>query len=263
MKISIITVTYNSEKTLEETVKSVISQDYMNIEYIIVDGGSTDGTKAIMEKYKEYIAISISEPDNGISDAFNKGIVLATGDIIGIINSDDVLYPHALSKVNRTFENDPDLDIVYGNTVRFKKNINDGFLYKPDTDLSKMKNAFLLSHPSIFITAKAYTSYGVFSCEYKCAMDYELIARMYYAGAKFMYLDAVLSGFREGGESLKKFEKTLQEHEKIATTNGAAPKKIKRYIRKMYVYQMLISVTQKLHIEKVLRRILKKQGRPK
>ena len=97
MKISIITITYNSEKTIEETVKSVIDQDYPDVEYIIVDGQSKDCTLQIIEKYSSHISTLISEPDRGICDAFNKGIANATGEIIGIINSDDMLLPGAIS----------------------------------------------------------------------------------------------------------------------------------------------------------------------
>lgn len=91
IKISVITITYNSEETLEDTIKSVISQEYDNLEYLIIDGGSKDHTLDIVQKYRDKIAVVVSEPDNGISDAFNKGIKLASGEIIGIINSDDLL----------------------------------------------------------------------------------------------------------------------------------------------------------------------------
>lgn len=100
MKISIITITYNSEKTIEETILSIINQNYQNIEYIIIDGGSKDNTLNIINKYKTKISKVISEPDNGISDAFNKGIREATGDIIGIINSDDILNIDTLNELN-------------------------------------------------------------------------------------------------------------------------------------------------------------------
>ena len=99
MKISIITITYNSEKTLENTIKSVIGQNYDDLEYIIIDGGSKDGTLKIAEQYKKYISVIVSEPDNGISDAFNKGISHATGELIGIINSDDMLADGALKTI--------------------------------------------------------------------------------------------------------------------------------------------------------------------
>ena len=108
VKISIITITYNSERTVEETLKSVISQAYPNLEYIIVDGASKDKTLDVVAKYKDSIARIISEPDKGIADAFNKGIRMATGDLIGIINSDDLLLPGALRKMAESYDGDPD-----------------------------------------------------------------------------------------------------------------------------------------------------------
>ena len=102
-KISIITVCYNSEKYLEETIQSVLRQNYQNVEYIIIDGGSTDNTVSIIDKYRQYITYFVSEPDNGISDAFNKGIRVATGDVIGIINSDDLLEEGALERVAQEY----------------------------------------------------------------------------------------------------------------------------------------------------------------
>ena len=103
-KISIVTITFNSENTVEETIKSVISQDYSNLEYIIIDGASTDRTLEVVNKYRDRIARIVSEPDKGISDAFNKGIRYATGDVIGIINSDDILLPGALQAVAAAYE---------------------------------------------------------------------------------------------------------------------------------------------------------------
>ena len=103
-KISIVTITYNSENTVEETIKSVISQGYPNLEYVIIDGASTDGTLDVVSKYSDRIAKIVSEPDKGISDAFNKGIKHATGEIIGIINSDDILLPGALQAVADAYE---------------------------------------------------------------------------------------------------------------------------------------------------------------
>ena len=114
-KISIITITFNSEKTLEETIESVLSQNYPNLEYLIIDGGSSDGTLEIVKRYKDKIDFVISEPDRGISDAFNKGIRYATGEIVGIINSDDLLLPDALHKVAENY--DSNVGVYRGNTV--------------------------------------------------------------------------------------------------------------------------------------------------
>ena len=111
-RISIVTITYNSAATLEETIRSVTMQDYPALEYVIIDGGSTDGTLDIVQKYKDQIQVVVSEPDKGISDAFNKGVSRATGEIIGIINSDDILLPGALQEVAAAY--DPQVDVYSG-----------------------------------------------------------------------------------------------------------------------------------------------------
>ena len=120
LKISIITVTKNSEKYLEENILSVIGQSYKNYEHIIIDGNSTDKTKNIINKYKEKISYWVSEPDDGLYFAMNKGIDKATGDIIGILNSDDVFYPDALRIVNTYFTNDAKLDFLFGSVYKHK-----------------------------------------------------------------------------------------------------------------------------------------------
>lgn len=259
MKISIITITFNSENTIEETVKSVINQKIDDLEYIIVDGKSRDNTLKIIEKYRKNITRIISESDKGISDAFNKGIAAATGDVIGIINSDDVLYPNSLNIVRKKFEDNPEIDVLYGDTIRFLHDFQDGYIKYPDTDLEKLKYTFKINHPSVFVSARAYKKYGGFSCDYKCAMDYDLISRMYYNGAKFMYTNNILSGFREGGESQRKMKRTLNEHKKIAIKNGSNPFLITLYLKKVYIVQFLIRIAQKLHIEKFLRKKIKRQ----
>ena len=111
-RITVITITYNSAATLEETIRSVTMQDYPALEYVIIDGGSTDGTLDIVQKYKDQIQVVVSEPDKGISDAFNKGVTRATGEIIGIINSDDILLPGALQKLAEAY--DPRVDVYSG-----------------------------------------------------------------------------------------------------------------------------------------------------
>lgn len=259
MKISIITITYNSEKTLEETMKSVLSQNYDNIEYIIVDGMSTDGTLKIIDRYKSEKIKLISEKDDGISDAFNKGINIATGDIVGIINSDDILMSGALEKVSKSFEKNIDIDIVYGNCIRFTKTVYDGYEVKPCCKLEQMKYSFLLLHPSIFISKKAYEQYGLFKCEYKNAMDYELISRMYFQGAKFQYIDEVLSAFREGGVSQNKFGRTMEEHRKIAKINGGNYFQINAHVSKLYLRRYILAILKKAKLEAFLRRTMKHQ----
>ena len=121
-KISIITITYNSAKTLERTIKSIIEQKYENLEYIIVDGGSTDSTLEIVKKYDTWISKWVSEPDSGISNAFNKGINMATGNVIGIINSDDGLMPGALQAISDSYEDG--VDVYRGKVLLWKEDTN-------------------------------------------------------------------------------------------------------------------------------------------
>lgn len=217
MKISIITISFNSENTIEETIKSIINQKYQNLEYIIIDGGSTDSTISIIEKYKTYINKVISENDNGISDAFNKGIRLCTGDLIGIINSDDLLQDRALEIISNSIEDET--DVLYGNIVSF--NNKSSHVVKPDKNLEKIRYSMLpIKHPSTFIRKQAYEKYGVYDLKYRYAMDLELLSRLYLNGAKFQYIDNVLAMYRTGGENQKNYLRTLNETRDISIKNG-------------------------------------------
>lgn len=224
MKISMITITFNSERTLRKTIESVLNQNYEDLEYIIVDGGSKDGTLAIAKEYEGRIQKIISEPDRGISDAFNKGLRLATGEVIGIINSDDLLYEGALSKVAECFLAHPGAMVVYG---KGKRLYEDGHMrdYLP-LPLSAFDYKMPLVHPSTFVKKEAYDRFGGFSEQYKYCMDRAVLLPMYRGGAEFVYLDAYLSYYRMGGVSHKQYLKgTLPEGEKISVAFGMNPVK--------------------------------------
>lgn len=257
MKISLITITYNSEETLEDTILSVIKQKYSNIEYIIVDGGSNDGTLAIIEKYKKYISILISEPDKGISDAFNKGIKAATGDVIGIVNSDDFLASDVISAVAAAAEKERESDVFYGNSIMFSD--KNAYTYKPGPDLTKLLLYMVISHPATFIKKSAYDQYGMYDLNYKCAMDFELLSKMYSKGAKFKYLDKTLTCFRLGGISKRKSLVTKQESCKVAIRNGENPTKVKLWYGKIRFKSQLLDFLNKYGIENTLRLVVKKQ----
>lgn len=201
MKISIITISFNSEATIEETIKSVIHQNYLDLEYIIIDGGSTDKTIEIINKYKNNIACFISEPDKGIADAFNKGIKRATGEIIGIINSDDKLFNNALNVVKNNFH--VDSDILYGNLLILGKESRSLSIKYPKNNIEVIKYEMIntIYHPSTFIRKNAYVKYGLYDINCKSAMDWELLLRMYVSGAKFQYCNSTLACFRLGGFS--------------------------------------------------------------
>lgn len=138
-KVSIITPSYNQGEYLEETIKSILMQTYPNIEYIIIDGKSTDNTKHIIKKYDKFISYSISEPDNGQSDAINKGFRIATGDYLCWINSDDLLHPYAIEKLVNGFVNNPEIDFIYGDVIQGETiDINNEIIYGDNINLKEM-----------------------------------------------------------------------------------------------------------------------------
>ncbi len=240
IKISMITVTYNSEKTLERTIQSVINQSYDNVEYIIVDGGSTDGTIDIIKKYESSIAKWVSEKDDGISDAFNKGIRMATGDIIGIINSDDGLEPDALLHIVENY--DPNVDVYRGNVVLWNEATNMKTVEEPSLEIT-FSGFFKVCHQGTFVTKEAYEKYGVYDTNCTYMMDYDLLLRYGHAGAVFKKIDASLAFYTLAGLTTTAYnEKRQQELEYVLRKNGASKAqifkknsvaKLKRVIRKV------------------------------
>lgn len=206
-KVSIITVVLNGESYIEHAINSVLEQSYANIEYLIVDGGSTDSTTDIIKKYQNKISKIISEPDNGISDAFNKGIKLAGGNIIGLVNADDWLEPNAVEKVADAFEKyNPDL--VCGG-VRFWENDSESVVSYPD--LARLDKETSVHHAGVFIKKSLYDSFGLYDNAYRYAMDYELLLRMKMKGAKFYTLHEVVANRRLEGRSYKNRREALKE----------------------------------------------------
>lgn len=213
-KVSIITVVYNAFSTIEQTIQSVLNQTYPNIEYIIIDGGSTDGTVDIIRKYMDKIDIFISEKDDGLYYAMNKGIKLASGEIIGILNSDDTYTEDAVSLIADCFT-DPKMDIVYGNAI-----IVDGSSEIRMYDCSNMEDFWFrmpIPHPSTFVKREIYDRYGVFDTQYQIAADYDLMLKLYCKGVNFWHIDEILTHFRTGGMSVVKRNETAEETHEIST----------------------------------------------
>ncbi len=180
MKISIITVCYNSAKTIEKTFQSVQSQTYNNIEYIVIDGKSKDGTLDIMNDYKSIITKYISEPDKGLYDAMNRGIELATGDLVGILNSDDVFTDHTILEKIARFHTENDIEASVGNII--KVNEEGEFIrnYSAENwNPEKLKIGFMPPHPAIFFNRNLYEKYGQYHLDFTIAADYELITRLF------------------------------------------------------------------------------------
>lgn len=218
-KISIITITFNSEKTVEETIKSVLSQKYDNLEYIIIDGASKDGTMDIVNKYRENISYIVSEPDNGISDAFNKGIKVATGEIIGIINSDDILLPDTLNTIVKNYS--PTIDVYSLNVI-----IWDGIANVMVRELPSMRFKYKvghhIAHQGRFIRKDAYEKYGFYDVRLKYMMDYDLLFRFYRKGLIFYHVNHDAALYRLGGTTSDNNTKKKNDLKITVMNNGGS-----------------------------------------
>ena len=219
-KISIITITYNSEKTLEETIKSIISQGYDNLEYLIIDGGSTDHTLDIVNKYRNNIAVVVSEPDNGISDAFNKGIRYATGEIIGIINSDDILLSGALQAISDSYNKN--VAVYRGNTIVWNDISNAKTRIRPTMKMKLSKPIGNVCHQSTFVTKSCYETLGAYNIDFKYMMDADILYLFYRAGVVFKYVDYDMALFRLGGVTNTNYKKKLKEIHNVVIVNGGS-----------------------------------------
>lgn len=227
MKVTIITVCYNSAQTIEQTIQSVLSQSYNPIEYIIKDGLSTDRTSDIIKKYEDRFngrLRYISEKDSGIYDAMNRGISLATGDIIGILNSDDVLADNeVISKIVNRFRQGEDIDAVYANLV-----------FKDEKTLTKTTRVFVAGeyttrlawhppHPTLYLKRKVYEEIGYFDTRFKIAADYDLMLRIIRSGKyKFAYINEDLVFMRDGGAStagIQSYFKSFQDSIQVMKKN--------------------------------------------
>lgn len=229
-KVSIITVCYNSERTVEDTLQSVINQSYPNIEYIVIDGVSTDNTLAIINKYKDKISIIISEKDRGIYDAINKGIKLANGEIIANLNSDDFYIDNnVIADVVTTFEKEKTdtlyADLYYVDAVDTNKIVR-YWKSKKYTEGLFLKG-WMPPHPTFFVKKEVYDKHGLFDLQFKSAADYEIMLRFIHRfKTSIAYLPRVIVKMRIGGvsnASLKNRIKANQEDRKAWEVNGLKP----------------------------------------
>ena len=215
MKISIITSVYNNQETIAEAMESVLSQTYPDIEYIIIDGGSSDNTVDIIKTYQDRLGAFISEPDNGIYDGLNKGINLATGDVIGFLHSDDLYQDNTvIEKVVQAFINNA-TDSVYGdltyvNKIDPSKIIR--FWQSGKFTLTKLNYGWMPPHPTFFVKCSIYQQYGVFDTSFKIAADYDLMLR-FLGKVKIstFYIPSVLIKMRVGGASNKSLKNVIRK----------------------------------------------------
>lgn len=230
MIISIITVTYNSNTTIVDTMESVLQQTYKDFEYLIIDGASMDGTLDLIKRYEvkfEGKMHYISESDKGIYDAMNKGIRMATGDVIGILNSDDFYTSeYVLESVARVMQ-DTQIDAVYGD-VHFvnPNNLNKCVRYYSSRIFKKglMRLGFMPAHPSFYMRKECFEKFGLYKTDYKIAADFEFLLRTIYKGnIKIKYLPLDMVTMRTGGASTSGWsshKRIMKEHLHAFRENG-------------------------------------------
>lgn len=215
LKISVITASYNNGKTVQQTFDSVLSQTYPMVEYIVIDGCSTDGTLQILESYRSQLDVLISEPDDGIYDALNKGILHSSGDIVGFLHADDLFESRdTLENIANAFDI-PGVEAVYGDLVYVRKNdtskivrywkscaFNEKLLYK----------GWMPPHPTLYLKRSVYERLGMFNTQYRIAADYDLILRFFGEGKLFSaYIPKVLVRMRNGGVSNKSIKTIIKK----------------------------------------------------
>lgn len=224
MKISIITVCYNSDKTIEKTIKSVLSQDYNDIEYIVIDGNSKDKTCNIIKKYLSKIDKFISESDKGMYYALNKGIRLAKGDIIGLLHSGDVYTnENVISEIMKIFTNE-EIDSLYANVNYVNKNKIVRNYISPSNARKGFKKAIQPAHPTFFAKLDVYKNYGLFNTKFKIGSDYDILLRFLVKhNVSYYYLNKILINMDNGGvsnQSIKNIIKNNFEIYNSAKING-------------------------------------------
>lgn len=217
--VSVITVVFNGEKHIEQTINSVICQSYLHFEYIIIDGASTDGTLEIIKKYEKNITHLVSEKDTGIYNAMNKGLALAKGEIIGILNADDYYYEKTIELVVQTFIKS-EAEIIYGDLVKLRSFEGKNYFKELAPNISLIEKTMPIFHPATFVKKTVYNKIGNFNEKYKLSADYDFIYRAYNAKITFEYLPQPLTVFRIDGATSMDC-KSYKEGYKILSSYGS------------------------------------------
>ena len=245
-KVSIVTVVYNGAGTIADTINSVLAQSYSNIEYIVIDGNSSDGTQEIIRSYGENISKYISEKDNGIYDAMNKGISMATGDIVGILNADDMYTSDfSIDRIVAEF-NKKEVDSVFGDLYFFTPKKPDRILRLYSSRNFKLKHferGIMPGHATFFVKKSCYEKLGLYDTQYIITADFDLLLRFLYINEiSYSYIPEILVKMRIGGistRSLKSKWKMYRELRLIFEKNGVKSNHFKlasKYLRKIYQY---------------------------
>jgi glycosyltransferase involved in cell wall biosynthesis len=210
--ISVVTVVYNGAAHLEQTIASVLGQDYDNVEYLIVDGGSTDGTLDILGKYDDRIDYWVSEPDQGIYAAMNKGLQLAGGELVGLLNADDFYQPGALGKVAESYRTEGSHGIYYGDNIVLQEDL--ALKYRYHATL-RYWQGMPMCHQAMFVHRDVYARLGMYSLRYRFAGDYEFLLRAVAANIEFIHLPDYLTSYRNTGLTSVHYTRSLAEAKQI------------------------------------------------
>lgn len=227
MKVSIITICYNRAQTIQKCIESVLQQNHSNIEYIVIDGNSKDGTQQIIGSFGNQVTHFVSEPDQGMYDAINKGLAIATGDVIGLLHSDDTFYDEkVVSKIVKAFENNPQIDGLYGNGI-YTTNDNEQRLVRNriggNFHINRIKTGWLPLHPTVYLKKEVFEKYGGYNLNFKIASDTEFLLRyLYKYRIRMHYLNEYIVKMRMGGLSTTASHaiKVLQEDYRIYKFHG-------------------------------------------
>lgn len=259
MSFSIITISYNSGQTIERTIQSVLAQSYQDFEYIIVDGASKDDTMKIVKSYEckfDGRLRYMSEPDKGIYDAMNKGIKMAKGEIIGIVNSDDWLDKDALMNVHQASMLPNAMKKVYTGDIMYYYNDGSTQVIRYNRkDLAHYAKVWRLglNHPATFVPRQLYDDYGLFDINIKLQADSDFIDRLYHNGVEFVFIEKVLSNQSDGGASTCNLNKSLKDYRYILNKNVE-----NQFLRAFFFLKYWIAVQIKKHSPAFLLKVHRK-----
>jgi glycosyltransferase involved in cell wall biosynthesis len=239
LKISLITVVYNRAATIERTILSVLDQSYADIEYIVVDGASTDGTLDLIRKYENRISRIISEKDKGVYDAINKGIQIATGTVIGILHADDrFAHKDVLSQIAETFHNNPATDCLFGDVGFVRSNEPDKIVRYFSSSIFKLnrfKLGIMPAHPTFYCYKKYFDQYGDYRTDFEITSDFDLLLRFLYKHQlRYLYLPQIMVLMNLGGKSTSGLNSTIKinkENRKVLREHGIKSSYIHLYSR--------------------------------
>jgi glycosyltransferase involved in cell wall biosynthesis len=248
-KVSIITISYQAEETLSRAIQSIVDQSYDSIEYIVIDGGSTDKTSSIIKKNEDHISFWVSEKDKGISDAFNKGLAQCHGEIVGILNADDWYDKDTVQNVVDSFSKE-DADLVCGSIGMWKDGKK---VYDIGPNLNKLCERMSIAHPATFVKKDVYQNVGGFNLNLKTAMDYDFILRCYKKDFRFKIDSKIFVNMSDGGVSAR--QRAKGQKEVLDLKNKHFGKSIYHY---WYYYKIisvlrLISLLEILHLKPIIK----------